>query len=88
MHIEVLTNEKELVKIELVGENQSVPQLVAKAGWEVGGQIAAIQEHPFTEQPKLVSVGANAKKNLEKAASKVAADAEEMEIEMKKALKK
>ncbi len=88
MHIEVLENKKESVKLELIGENQSIPQLVAKAGWEVGGQIAAVQEHPFTEQPKLISIGVNAKKNLEKAASKVSKDAEELEAEMKKALKK
>ena len=88
MHIEVLENKKEKLKLELIGENTSLAQLVAKAGWEVGGQIAAVQEHPFTEQPKLVSIGDNAKKNLEKAASKVVKDLNELEVQMTRALKK
>ena len=88
MHIEVLENEKDMVKIELVGETATITQVMAKAGWEVGGQVAAVHEHPFTEHPKLISIGANAKKNLEKAAAKVVSDTEVLEAEMKKALKK
>ncbi len=88
MDIEVLCDEKNVVKIELTGENAGLSQVIARAGWEVGGEIAAVQEHPFTEQPKLVSVGSNAMKNLEKAAAKVVSDSEELEAEFKKALKK
>ncbi|MDD5416603.1 MAG: hypothetical protein PHU12_01360 [Candidatus Aenigmarchaeota archaeon] len=88
MHIEVLENTKEKVKIELTGENASLPQAVATAGWSVGGEIAAVQEHPFVEQPKLISLGSNALKNLEKAAEKVVSECEELEAEVKKALKK
>ncbi len=87
MHIEVLQNKKDMVKIELPEESATLTQLVAKAGWDVGGEIAAVQEHPFTEQPKLVSVGPNALKNLAKAAARVARDSEELEAEFKKALK-
>ena len=88
MHIEVLENKKDKVKIELAGETSALTQLIAKAGWETGGQIAAVQEHPFTDQPKLVSIGSNALKNLGKAASKVIKDTEDLEAEFKRALKK
>lgn len=88
MHIEVLENEKEKVMLSLPGESATITQVVAKAGWEIGGEIAAVQEHPFTEQPKLLSVGSNALKNLEKAAAKVVSDTEEFEAEFKRALKK
>jgi len=88
MHIEVLENKKDNVKIELIGETATITQVISKAGWEVGGQIAAIHEHPFTEHPKLISIGSNAKKNLEKAAAKVVSDTEDLEAEFKRALKK
>jgi len=88
MHIEVLENTKEKVRIELTGENASLPQAIASAGWAIGGEIAAVQEHPFVEQPKLISCGPNALKNLEKAASKVVNDCEDLEAEVKRALKK
>jgi len=88
MHIEVLENTKEKIKIELTGENSSLSQAIASAGWTIGGEIAAVQEHPFTEQPKLISLGSNGLKNLEKAAAKVVSDCEELEAEVKKALKK
>lgn len=88
MHIEVLENEKEKVMLELSGESATITQVVAKTGWEFGGEIAAVQEHPFTEQPKLVSIGPNALKNLEKAVSKVITDTEEFEAEFKKVVKK
>ena len=87
MRVEVLQNDKEKVMIEVAGESATLIQAVASAGWEVGGQIASAQEHPFIGQPKLVSTGSGALKNLEKAAAKVVSDCEEFEAEMKKALK-
>ncbi|MBU3896637.1 MAG: hypothetical protein KJ697_01745 [Nanoarchaeota archaeon] len=88
MHIEVLENTKEKVRIELTGENSSLSQVIATAGWAIGGEIAAVQEHPFTEQPKLISCGSGALKNLEKATNKVINDCEDLEAEVKRALKK
>ena len=88
MHIEVLENEKEKLKIEIPKINAGLTQLIAKTGWEIGGQIAAVQEHPFTEQPKLISIGANAKKNLEKSTSKVLKDLTDLEAQMTRLLKK
>ena len=85
MILKAIKSEKELLEIEAVGESHTLTQAIARAA--DGGDVAAVLEHPFMAEPKIIVSGANPKKILEKAAEKVESDAEEFGAEFKKAAK-
>ncbi len=87
MNIKVLTDEKEKLVVELGGDNQTVSQAIAKQVWSEGGEAAAVREHPFLLEPKIIVHGSNPRKILQKAADAVAEQCDELEKEFKRAMK-
>lgn len=85
MQVKAIKDEKEFLEIEVVGESHTLTQLVAKTA--EGGDVAAVLEHPFMAEPKLIVSGANPKKILEKAAARIEKEAEEFRDGFKKAVK-
>ena len=88
MNIEVLENEKERLRIEFKDETETVTQLLATQVWKEGGEAAAVREHPFIEKPKLVVMGANPLKTLEKASVALEEECDEFKEEFRRALEK
>ncbi len=88
MRLEVVEHDSEKLKVALVGESQTLTQLLATQIWENGSEAAALHEHPFMEEPKILVVGPNPKKLLEKAAASIQEQCEEFKSEFQKALKK
>ena len=87
MNIKILEDEKEKFAVELGGDNQTVSQVVAKQVWAEGGEAAAVREHPFLLEPKIIVHGSNPRKLLQKAADAVAEQCDELEKEFKRAMK-
>lgn len=85
MQLKAVKDEKEFLEIEVAGESHTLTQLVAKTA--EGGDVAAVLEHPFMAEPKLIVSGTSPKKILEKAAAKIQKDAEEFRDGFKKAEK-
>ena len=88
MNIKVLEAEKEKMKIEFEDETETITQLLATQVWKEGGEAAAIREHPFIENPKLVVMGTNPTKLLDKASTAIEEQCEEFKEEFKRALEK
>jgi len=88
MNIEVLESEKERLRIEFKDETETVTQLLATQVWNEGGEAAAIREHPFIENPKLVIMGTNPLRILEKASVALEEQCDEFKEEFKRALEK
>ncbi|HLE07822.1 MAG TPA: DNA-directed RNA polymerase subunit L [archaeon] len=87
MNIKVLLDEKEKLSVELGGDTQTVSQVIAKQVWAEGGEAAAVREHPFLLEPKIIVHGSNPRKLLQRAADAVAEQCDELEKEFKRALK-
>lgn len=85
MILKTIKDEKEFLEIEVAGESHTLTQLVAKTA--EGGDVAAVLEHPFMAEPKLIVSGANPKKILEKSAARIQKEAEEFSEQFKKAVK-
>jgi DNA-directed RNA polymerase subunit L len=88
MNVKVLEDNKEMMKIEFEDESETMSHLLATMVWKEGGEAAAIREHAFTENPKLVVMGSNPTKVLEKAATSLEEQCEELKEEFKRALQK
>lgn len=88
MNIKVVEDNKEMMKIEFQDETETVTQLVATQVWKEGGEAAAIREHPFMENPKIVIMGSNPTKLLDKAATSLEEQCDEFKEEFKRALEK
>lgn len=88
MKINTLVNEKDKLKIEIQGESTTLTNLIAKQVWSEGGEAAAIKEHPFLAEPKILVTGKDPLKILEKSTKAVEAQCEDFEAELKKVLKK
>ena len=87
MNIKVLSDEKEKIVVELGGDTQTISQAIAKQVWAEGGEAAAVREHPFLLEPKIIVHGSNPRKLLQKAADAVAEQCDELEKEFKRAMK-
>ena len=87
MQVKVLEDEKEKLAIELSGDNQTISQAIAKQVWFEGGEAAAVREHPFLLEPKIIVRGSNPRKILQKAADAVVEQCDELEKEFKRAMK-
>jgi DNA-directed RNA polymerase subunit L len=88
MNIKVLEDNKEMLKIEFEDETETLTHLVATQAWKEGGEAAAIREHPFIENPKIVVMGTNPTKILDKAATSLEEECDEFKEEFKRALEK
>ena len=88
MNLKVLEEDKNMVKVEVRGEDHSLTQLLSKIAWEEKGEAAAVKEHPFMVEPYIIVKGSNPKKILEKSAAKIAKQCDELKEEFSKALKK
>ena len=86
--IEVLEDEKDKLKIEFKGESPTITQLLATQAWEEGGEAAAIREHPFLEEPRLVVLGRSPKRILKKASKALIEQCDEFKEEFRRALGK
>jgi DNA-directed RNA polymerase subunit L len=79
MKVSKVEDEKGKMKIELKNSSKSFAHLIATEIWEDGkGEAAALQEHPFMVEPKLLVKGSNPVKLMEKAASTVEKSCEEL----------
>lgn len=88
MNIKVLEEGKEMTKIEFEDESETFPQLLATQIWKEGGEASAIREHPFTENPKIVIMGSNPVKLLDKSSTSIEEQCEELKEEFRRALEK
>lgn len=86
MQINVLEKKKNNLKIEVKGETHTLTQLIAKEASKKA-DVAAIQEHPFMEEPKIIVRGTNPTKVLEKAANSIKLQCEELKKEFRRVLK-
>jgi DNA-directed RNA polymerase subunit L len=87
MQVSVVEENKEKLKVEVKGESSTLTQLIAKQAWKEGGEAAAIREHPFMVEPKILVQGTNPRKILEKSAKAVEEQADEFKAEFKRAIK-
>lgn len=88
MNIKVLEDNKDNMKIEFENENENLPQLLATQVWKEGGEAAAVREHPFLESPKIVVMGTNPLKLLDKASTSLEEQCDEFKEEFRRALEK
>jgi len=88
MNIKVLEEDKEMMKIEFEDETETLTQLLATQVWKEGGEAAAVREHPFIENPKIVVMGSNPTKLLNKATTSLEEECEEFKEEFRRALEK
>lgn len=88
MQIEVLEKEKDKLKLEIKGETHTLTQLLATTVWEEGGEAAAIQEHPFMEEHKIIVTARNPQRVLEKASIRIQKECDEFRDDFSRALQK
>jgi len=88
MNIKIVEDNKEMMKIEFKDETETLTQLLATQVWKEGGEAAAIREHPFTENPKVVVMGSNPIKLLDKAATSLEEQCDDFKEEFRRALEK
>ena len=88
MNIKVLEDEKEKLLLEFEDETETVTNLLATQVWKSGGEAAAVREHPFIESPKLVVMGKNPKRLLEKASTALEEQCDEFKENFRRALEK
>ncbi len=74
MKVNVIRNEKELLEIELEGEDETLTRLLARF---CSCDAAAVREHPFLTNPKLVIHGKEPRKALLEACENAIAALEE-----------
>ena len=87
MHLHVVDDQKERIKVELEGETETITHLIAKEAWQHGGDAAAVRDHPFMARPAIVIKGKNPKSILKKGAVAAEEKCEEFVEEFKKANK-
>jgi DNA-directed RNA polymerase subunit L len=88
MNINVLEDSKEKLLIEFEDETETITNVLAAQAWKEGAEASAIREHPFIEKPRLVVMGSNPKKSLEKASTAIEEQCEEFKEEFRRALDK
>jgi DNA-directed RNA polymerase subunit L len=86
MHLHVVEDQKERLKVELEGETETITSMIAKEAWQ-HGDAAAVRDHPFMANPAIVIKGKNPKSILKKGAVAAEEKCEEFIEEFKKANK-
>jgi DNA-directed RNA polymerase subunit L len=85
MKVSIVEQEKGKMKVELKDSSKSFAYLISSEIWEAGkGEAAALQEHPFMVEPKLLVKASNPKKEMEKAASSIEEKCEELKQAFKR----
>ena len=88
MHLKVISEDKEKLKIEVSGDSQTLTQMISRAITDAGGDAAAIREHPFMKEPEILIMGPKPKKVLQDASQSLIDQLEEFENNFSNALKK
>lgn len=90
MEVKVLKEEKNVLLVELVGENETFANLLREELWNVRGVVEAayIREHPELSQPKLwiKTEGINAREALKIAIDNLIKKLKDLKEKYKKAL--
>jgi len=69
MELNVLQDEKSLLKVEAVGETHTLMNILRENCWKCGAtQATYIVEHPYLAHPKIIVRGASPRKTLDDAA--------------------
>lgn len=87
MHVSVVEEEKGMLKVEVKGESATLTQLIAKQAWEERGEAAAVREHPFMVEPKILVMGTNPRRILERAAAAVGEQCDEFKEQFRRAMR-
>jgi DNA-directed RNA polymerase subunit L len=89
MEIKVLEKTNESLKIEVIGESQTLLNLLREKSWKAGAvQASYMIEHPYLSSPKIIVRAKNPKKVLADASQMVIDDASEFGKEFGRMLKK
>lgn len=92
MELNVIKNDDNTMSLEVKGETVTVTNSIKSELWEDSNvrEAAQIKEHPYLAEPKIFVKTSKGKPQtaLGKAAERVAKQAEEFNLEFKKALKK
>jgi len=88
MNIKVLEDKKEKLLLEFEDETETITNLLATQVWNEKGEAAAVREHPFIENPKLVVMGRNPKRLLTKSSRALEEQCDEFKEEFRRALEK
>lgn len=88
MRLSIVERERDHVKLELRGETETLTGLIADEAWRHGVEAAAVREHPFMEEPKIVASGTNPLRALERTAISLVKRLDELRDEFKRALLK
>ena len=83
MKISIIEKEKSKLKIELEGSSKSFAHFISSEIWELGGEAAALQEHPFMVNPKLLVKASNPKKIIDKAVESIEKKCNEIKTSFK-----
>jgi DNA-directed RNA polymerase subunit L len=84
MNLKIVDEDKNKLKIEVKGESETLTNVIADFAGKEGVDAAAVREHPFMEEPKILVVGSNPKKALKKAAQAVQEKTDELKNELQK----
>ena len=87
MHVSAVEEDKEKLKVEVKGESAALTQLIAKQAWSERGEAAAVQEHPFMVEPKVLVIGKNPRKVLERSAKAIEEQCDEFKAEFRRAMR-
>lgn len=89
MDLKKLEKTQGKLKVAVQGEDHTLLNLLRENAWRKGAtQAAALVEHPYMSEPKIVIRSKSPQKTLLDAAQLVIDEAEEFQAEFKKALKR
>ncbi len=89
MQLNVLSESKGLLKLELRGETHTLANLLREQAWHTGAtQAAYAVDHPSMSQPVLTIRGPNPRKALSEAATRIAEQSNEFSKAFQRAAKK
>lgn len=89
MQLNVLTETKGVLKLELTGETHTLANLLREQSWLTGAtQAAYAVDHPSMSQPVITIRGPNPKKTLSEAATRIAEQSNEFSKAFSRATKK
>ncbi len=89
MKLKKLEKAKEKLKVEVVGEDHTLLNVLRENAWRAGADQAAYMiEHPYLSEPKIIVKSKDPAKTLADSAQLAISDAQAFQKEFKKALKK
>jgi DNA-directed RNA polymerase subunit L len=89
MELKVLEKKPDKIRVEVLGEDHTLLNIITEYAWEAKAKQASyIIQHPYLSQPELIVKSANAKKTLSDAAQLVMDKSKEFKVSFERALKK